>query len=135
MLYARTDISLEEQVLHRTELTYRESENGEELPGSHNGLGFKNLLKMMFVLTEFAVKLKNVKIGAIPLLCLEEPESHMHPQLQQIFVQHLKSFLDDAKLNNLQVLMTTHSSHIVNAVKFDQVRYVQRKNMRSTIKI
>lgn len=127
LLYARTDISLEEQVLHRTELTYRESENGEELPGSHNGLGFKNLLKMMFVLTEFVVKLKNVKIGAIPLLCLEEPESHMHPQLQQIFVQHLKSFLDDAKLNNLQVLMTTHSSHIVNAVKFDQVRYVQRK--------
>lgn len=123
---AITQIALEEQIKSSTDLTYIEQGLGEELPSTYNGLGYKNLIKIIFELAEFSKQISNSIKIAIPLLFLEEPESHMHPQLQQTFVKFLNSFLANLSTKTIQVLLTTHSSHIANAVPFKRIRYVQK---------
>jgi predicted ATP-dependent endonuclease of OLD family len=129
-LKAITQIALEEQIKNRTDLAYIEQGLGEELPSTYNGLGYKNLIKIVFALAEFSKQIANNIEIAVPLLFLEEPESHMHPQLQQTFVKFLTKVLDKISTKSIQVLITTHSSHVANAVSFNQIRYVQKqKNM------
>jgi predicted ATP-dependent endonuclease of OLD family len=125
-LRAITQIVLEDQIKSRTDLAYVEQGLSEELPSTYNGLGYKNLIKIEFALVEFSKQIINNEETAVPLLFLEEPESHMHPQLQQTFVKFLTDFLTKISTKTIQVLLTTHSSHIANTVPFSQVRYVQK---------
>lgn len=125
-LRAITRISLDEQIKNQTDLAYIAEGFEEELPSTYNGLGYKNLIKIEFELAEFARTIAEDSEASIPLLFLEEPESHMHPQLQQTFVKFLTDFLDNLSTKKIQVLLTTHSSHIANAVPFNQIRYVQK---------
>ena len=120
-LRADSEISLKEQIEKRTDLTYISENQKEELPSTHNGLGYKNLIKIVFELAEFSKIIEqNINI-AIPILFIEEPESHMHPQLQQTFVKYLTKFLQEIANKPVQVIMTTHSSHIANTVPFEQI--------------
>jgi predicted ATP-dependent endonuclease of OLD family len=125
-LKAITKIALEEQIEKYTDLSYVEQGLGEELPSTYNGLGYKNLIKIEFALTEFSKQIINNMEISVPLLFLEEPESHMHPQLQQTFAKFLTNFITKISKKIIQVLLTTHSPHIANAVPFSQVRYVQK---------
>jgi putative ATP-dependent endonuclease of the OLD family len=120
-------IALEEQIRANANLAYEEKNSSEFLPSTYNGLGYKNLIKIELKLVEFSKEIKENAENAIPLLFLEEPESHMHPQLQQKFIEYLTSFLENISTKQIQTIITTHSSHIVNAVKFDQIRYIQKE--------
>lgn len=127
-LKANTDISIDNQIKNQTDLTYIEEGTLEELPSTYNGLGYKNLIKIEFELADFAKNIAEKLEISIPILFLEEPESHMHPQLQQTFVKYLEQFLKKISAKPIQVFITTHSSHIVNAVPFNQIRYAQKGN-------
>jgi len=123
---AITKISLDEQIKNNTDLAYVEQVLNEELPSTHNGLGYKNLIKIVFALAEFSKQIVNNIEITVPLVFLEEPESHMHPQLQQTFSKYLTGFLKNISVKSVQILLTTHSSHIANVVPFNQIRYVQK---------
>ena len=56
-------------------------------------MGYKNLIKMEFLLAAFAKKIEKYGTACIPLLFIEEPESHMHPQMQHAFAEYLEAFL------------------------------------------
>ena len=126
-LKANTDISLKQQILNSTDLTYTSANAEESLPSTHNGLGYKNLIKISLMLHEFSRTVK-ANDATIPLLLVEEPEAHMHPQLQTTFVSFLDKFLRDTigKGKVSQVVLSTHSAHIANTVNFEQVRYMRR---------
>ncbi|MCK9170506.1 MAG: AAA family ATPase [Treponema sp.] len=126
-LIAVSKIALDEQVKANANLAYEEKNSSEFLPSTYNGLGYKNLIKIELKLVEFSKAIKENEENSIPLLFLEEPESHMHPQLQQKFIEYLASFFKSISIKQIQTIITTHSSHIVNAVKFDQIRYIQKK--------
>ena len=128
VLRADPDISLKKQILNNTDLTYVSRDGEEELPSTHNGLGYKNLIKMTLLLTEFAREVQS-DTTTIPLLLIEEPEAHMHPQMQTTFVSFLENFLQDAigAGRYAQVILSSHSSHIANTVSFERVRYMQRQ--------
>ena len=57
------------------------------------------------------------------LLLIEEPEAHLHPQLQIRLLRHLESV---AKARGMQVIVTTHSTVISSAVSINNVIHVSR---------
>lgn len=127
-LKANTDISLKQQILNSTDLTYISEEEDESLPSTHNGLGYKSLIKISLILHEFVRTVKSNE-ATIPLLLIEEPEAHMHPQLQTSFVHFLDKFLRDTlgEKELSQIILSTHSAHVANTVNFKQVRYMRRQ--------
>lgn len=125
-LRANTNLALERRIIEETELTYVSRDACETLPGSHNGLGYKNLIKISLELHDFARTIKS-DLTRLPLLFIEEPEAHMHPQLQTTFVSYIENFLTfEVGADIVQTLMTTHSAHVANTVEFEKVRYIRR---------
>ena len=126
-LRANTNLSLQRRIIEETQLTYVSRTGDESLPESHNGLGYKNLIKITMELHDYTRCLKE-DLTKLSLLFIEEPEAHMHPQLQTTFVAFLTGFLEEtAGENHVQVVMTSHSAHVANTVPFKQVRYILRK--------
>ena len=120
-------VDVQQSILSGTDLAYVCSANLEEkLPSTHNGLGYKNLIKMELFLAEFSNRLKECTAPSVPLIFIEEPESHMHPQLQETFVAFLKAFVETLVNKSVQVLLTTHSSHVANSVQFEEIRYAKK---------
>ena len=120
-----TQLSIDEQIKNKTQLLYKQGSNNESLPSTYNGLGYKNLIKIVFLITDFARKMdKNA--ASIPLIYIEEPESHMHPQLQQTFASYLENFLSKLTTVKIQTILTSHSAHIANTVEFSKIRYAQK---------
>lgn len=123
-----TQLSIDDQIKNQTKLSYISGTANESLPSSHNGLGYKNLIKMEFLLAAFARDVEKRGVACVPLLFIEEPESHMHPQMQTAFATYLEKFL--GKLSNVQIqtFLTSHSAHIANTIEFAKVRYAQKSN-------
>lgn len=108
-----------------------------DLPESYNGLGYMNLICIIF---EIEIKLheferaKTGKPADINLLFIEEPEAHTHPQLQYIFINNIKNLLKDGvnrgdgEKRDLQYIISTHSAHIVAESDFDDIKYLEAEN-------
>lgn len=121
-----TQLRIDEQIKNGTTLSYRSEKLGESLPSTHNGLGYKNLIKIEFLLAAFAKDIEKRGAACIPLLFIEEPESHMHPQMQHAFTDYLETFLKNISNVNIQTFLTSHSAHIANAMDFSKIRYAQK---------
>ena len=121
-----------------TELLYVDSSLNHELPEAYNGLGFKNLIYIAIQVTHYHLQWINTKINRpiCHLIFIEEPEVHLHAQVQQTFITNiwnvLKENAKDAGEESLipQLCVTTHSSHILDAVEFQKVRYFRRCQMQ-----
>lgn len=108
-----------------------------ELPERYNGLGFKNLIYIVLRLKSFREDLESdpEHRPRVHLLVVEEPEVHMHPQMQAVFVQKVSEFLAPADGEvAVQLLLTTHSSHMAANCGFAPVRYFRRKKGSVEIK-
>ena len=123
-----TQLSIDDQIKNQTKLSYISGTANESLPSSHNGLGYKNLIKMEFLLATFAKDIEKRGIACIPLLFIEEPESHMHPQMQTAFATYLEKFLGKLSTVQIQTFLTSHSAHIANTMEFAKIRYAQKSN-------
>lgn len=81
-----------------------------------NSLGYNNLL---YIATVFA-ELELIKDSDIfTILLIEEPEAHLHPQLQVKFIKYLESLV--ATLPNAQVIVSTHSPVLASSVKINKL--------------
>lgn len=129
-----TQLSIDDQIKNQTELAYTSGTNKESLPSSYNGLGYKNLIKIEFLLAEFAKDVESRGTACIPLLFIEEPESHMHPQMQHAFADYLTDFLGKISSVKIQTFLTSHSAHIANTMEFSKIRYAQKTSTGVTYK-
>lgn len=117
---------IDDQIKNQTRLSYTSGARDESLPSAYNGLGYKNLIKMEFLLAAFARDVEKKGEACIPLLFIEEPESHMHPQMQRAFAEHLEKFLAKITTVHIQTFLTTHSAHIANTMDFSKIRYAKK---------
>ena len=84
------------------------------------------MIKIEFQLADFADSIKRGSTACIPLLFIEEPESHMHPQMQHTFASYVDKFLKKISDVHIQSFLTSHSAHIANTIDFSQIRYAQK---------
>lgn len=121
------------------------------LPESYNGLGYQNLIFIAFKLIRFRdawlkIGKQNVEQANTPdfeyppihLVLVEEPEAHLHPQAQQVFIKQAYALLvksEKLKGSNLttQLIVTTHSSHITHECDFANLRYFKRIKNRNSM--
>jgi predicted ATP-dependent endonuclease of OLD family len=104
------------------------------LPDKHNGLGYKNLIYMVVELLDLHSQwvASSDKRPPLHLIFIEEPEAHLHTQLQQVFVNKILDILpiddDEAGQYSNQLVITTHSPHILYERGFQAIRYFRREN-------
>lgn len=121
-----TQLNIDNQIKNQTQLSYTAGNNKESLPSKYNGLGYKNLIKIEFLLAAFAKTVEKGSNSCIPLLFIEEPESHMHPQMQHAFAEYLEAFLGKITSVGIQTFLSSHSAHIANTMLFSKIRYAQK---------
>ncbi|WP_031480469.1 ATP-dependent nuclease [Maridesulfovibrio frigidus] len=129
-----------ELLAENTTVTYAHGD--ESLPEHYNGLGYMNLISIIFqieiLVTEFR-RSKKEKPADINLLFIEEPEAHTHPQMQYIFIKNIKSLLaegivrEDKDNRKLQYVITSHSSHIVSESDFNDIKYLKKETPNSVV--
>jgi len=118
-------------------VTYEYIDGEHHVPEGQFGLGYTNLINILSEIIDFSYRCKYMKKQSkVQVLCIEEPELFMHPQMQVNFIRHIEEALfailklssrDFANLKT-QIVITTHSSHILNSViqescSFDEVNY------------
>lgn len=140
-----TKVSTSESLKHDSAVQYAVSKNDEtlKLPENYNGLGYQNLISMVFDLMSFRDGWMRVgkaqqdqdstdTIEPLHLVLIEEPEAHLHMQVQQVFIREAYSVLrhhpcleQNGKFAT-QLVLSTHSSHIVRETNFANLRYFKR---------
>jgi len=122
-----------------------------KLPEEYNGLGYQNLISIVFRLMSFRdawmqvgkaekkAAIGNAEDFMLPplhLVLVEEPEAHLHAQVQQVFIRKAYDILrkHDALGKkpgfSTQLVVSTHSSHIAHESEFACLRYFRRLQAR-----
>ena len=120
-------IGFESFKLHRLtrSLRIKMAEHGIDLADlADSGLGYANLLYLATVILE----LSNADDSELTLFLVEEPEAHLHPQLQAVLLDYLReqarsSLQDDRSrpAGRIQVIATSHSPNLTSAVGIENV--------------
>ncbi len=112
------------------------------LPEDNNGLGYQNLISMIFRLMSFrdawmrvgkaSKTTEDVEFEPLHLVLVEEPEAHLHAQVQQVFIKKayevLRGHPDLGEKVGLrtQLVVSTHSSHVAHETPYACLRYFRR---------
>lgn len=105
------------------------------LPESYNGLGYSNLIYMILQFISFYETYdKREPRPNFQVIFIEEPEAHLHPQMQQVFIKNINEFIEEKHDWNVQIVITTHSSHVVEKGFFEGIRYFDKTSDKLAIK-
>ncbi|MEO7990144.1 MAG: AAA family ATPase [Chryseolinea sp.] len=116
----------------KNNIKYFYKQDNVTLPENFNGLGYSNLIYLVLKVVSFIEKFKK----AAPLnrsetltILIEEPEAHLHPQMQQVFISQIKKTIKETREKeglSVQIIISTHSSHIVTEAGIDVERSFER---------
>ncbi|EKY4027714.1 AAA family ATPase, partial [Listeria innocua] len=93
------------------------------LKESSQGLGYSNLI---FIHLQLEGYKKSIDPYLVNFFVIEEPEAHMHPQMQHAFINYLINYYTEQ--DNIHGLITTHSSEVVREAKMERLRVLRRIN-------
>lgn len=125
-------------------IKYEYVEKGMNIPENQFGLGYTNLMMILASLIDYMEKYPDTSFNSkVNLITIEEPETYMHPQMQEVFIKNINesiaTLLEGKHKNvNSQLIITTHSAHIVNSKihsgnTFNSINYITIKNGYSKV--
>ena len=101
-----------------------ETLTGDGFNLKQNSLGFNNLIYIAIVLGDINQQLKDDNTSHYTLL-IEEPEAHLHPQLQLNLFNFLKQTNNQ---DNTQLFITTHSPTLTSKVPLDNLIHLSKNH-------
>jgi predicted ATP-dependent endonuclease of OLD family len=136
-ILTETILDVQRLLTNHTRVHY-EGINGINLPEAYNGLGVRNLIFILLKLLEFYKSfIAMPAVPAIHLVFIEEPEVHLHPQMQEVFIRKLGEIADSFVKNAtdklpwpVQFVVTTHSTHMANEAPFQNLRYFHASSVK-----
>lgn len=96
----------------------------EEIPINKRGSGVKRLVLLSFFRAEAERRLSEKGNGGV-IYAIEEPETSQHTENQKKLTEALKLL---SQMENVQVILTTHSAFIVKNLDFSNLRLIDRRN-------
>lgn len=141
-----TKVATSETLRHDSAVQYALSSKDDslKLPEKYNGLGYQNLISMVFDLMGFrddwmregkakhAQEDADIVVEPLHIVLVEEPEAHLHMQVQQVFIRKAYSILRNHEFLQknpnfaTQLIISSHSSHIARESNFSDLRYFKR---------
>ena len=107
--------------LMRDLIKYEYIEDDANIPENQFGLGYTNLVMIIAAIMDYMERYPESSFNSkINLISIEEPETFMHPQMQELFIKNINEAIrvllfSKNKDVNSQIIITTHSSHILNS--------------------
>ena len=125
-----TTLDVKRLLSNHTKVRYA-GHHGILLPESYNGLGVRNLVFILLQIVSFYRTFRAEPTAAgVHLVFIEEPEAHLHPQMQEVFIRQLSKVAQQLNAQEgvdlpwpVQFVVSTHSSHVANAAGFESIRY------------
>ena len=99
------------------------------LPFSLNGLGYNNLI---FTSATLGTLRRSLQFSFRSIL-VEEPEAHLHPQLQMLLLKHLADVASSHEGEEVQVIASSHSPILVSQAPLDSVVSVHELDGRVSV--
>lgn len=121
------------EILKKLSLTY----GSDPISVDRNGLGRNNLLYISLLLSQI-IEEKNIQhsqsirdFTAYRLIAVEEPEAHLHPNLQNHLAENIEEI--STNKNHLQLILTSHSSHITSKLSLENtlILFREKDNIQS----
>lgn len=129
-LETETTLDVERLLSRHTKVRYA-GHHGIHLPESYTGLGIRNLIFILLQIVSFYRTFRAEEAApGVHLVFIEEPEAHLHPQMQEVFIRQVSKIAQQLSAQEgaplpwpVQFIVSTHSSHVANAAGFEAIRY------------
>lgn len=138
---------------------YFEQEMGLRIKEQKQGLGYSNLIYLLLEAQRFNEKYDSRKVN---LLIFEEPEAHLHPQMEHVFIRYITALQQSKKVEErvfekvgvtiggdydiktendtslekkyeyFQMLITTHSTEMTKNIGLEKMRILRPNGYLNT---
>lgn len=103
------------------------TKGAQSFPLVRHGMGTRSLASLLVFRAYMTWRAAHLKADAIhPMLALEEPEAHLHPQAQRALFTHIEKIPG-------QLIISTHSPYVASHSRIADLRHFQKIDSRSMV--